>query len=209
MLALQAEGICMTEQQTEDHIAEWQRIVQEGNDAYARRRYTEAELAFIAALRIAEKAGSSEELTKLSVEEQVAAKTRLAKSLNNMAALYHTQGKYNMAEDLYKRCLELKKETHGDEHLEVAISLHNLAVLHSAKRRFADAEPLYKTALELKERLLGVDHPELVTLLTNYALCLKRMDRAEEAKNMEARAEKLAPKKSDPLKIIAVQYSAE
>lgn len=199
----------MTDQQTEDHIAEWQRIVQEGNDAYGRRRYTEAELAFIAALRIAEKAATPEEMSKLDEAEQAAVNTRLAKSLNNMAALYHTQGKYNMAEDLYTRCLELKKKTHGDEHLEVAISLHNLAVLHSAKRRFADAEPLYKTSLDLKERLLGVDHPDLAVLLTNYALCLKRMDRADEAKAMEARAEKLAPKKSDPLKIIAVQYSAE
>lgn len=200
----------MTDQQPEDHIAEWRRIVQEGNNAYARRRYTEAELAFIAALRIAEKAALPEEMSKLSADEKGAVNTRLAKSLNNMAALYHTQGKYNMAEDLYKRCLEIKKETHGDEHIEVAISLHNLAVLHSAKRRFADAEPLYKTALELKERLLGADNPELATLLTNYALCLKRMDRADEAKAMEERAVKLAPpKKSDPLKIIAVQYSAE
>ena len=199
----------MTDQQPEDHIAEWQRIVQEGNDAYARRRYTEAELAFIAALRIAEKAALPDEMSKLSAEEQAAVNTRLAKCLNNMAALYHTQGKYNMAEDLYKRCLELKKQTHGDEHLEVAISLHNLAVLHSAKRRFADAEPLYKTSLELKERLLGVDHPDLVTLLSNYALCLKRMDRADEAKSMEERAEKMIPKKSDPLKIIAVKYGVE
>jgi tetratricopeptide (TPR) repeat protein len=199
----------MTDQQPSDHIAEWQRIVQEGNDAYSRRRYTEAELAFIAALRIAEKAALLEEMNKLDAEEQIATKTRLAKSLNNMAALYHTQGKYNMAEDLYARCLELKKQTHGDEHLEVAISLHNLAVLHSAKRRFADAEPLYKTALELRERLQGVDHPELAQILNNYALCLKRMDRAEEAKAMEERAEKIAPKKSDPLKIISVQYSAD
>lgn len=199
----------MTDQQPSDHIAEWQRIVQEGNDAYSRRRYTEAEPAFIAALRVAEKAALPEEMSKLDAQEQTATNTRLAKSLNNMAALYHTQGKYNMAEDLYVRCLELKKQTHGDEHLEVAISLHNLAVLHSAKRRFADAEPLYKTALELRERLQGVDHPELAQILNNYALCLKRMDRAEEAKAMEERAEKVSPKKSDPLKIISVQYSAD
>jgi tetratricopeptide (TPR) repeat protein len=199
----------MTDQKPSEHIAEWQRIVQEGNDAYSRRRYTEAELAFIAALRIAEKAALPEELSKLDAEEQTAVNTRLAKSLNNMAALYHTQGKYNMAEDLYTRCLDLKKQTHGDQHLEVAISLHNLAVLHSAKRRFVDAEPLYKTSLELRERLQGVEHPDLVTLLNNYALCLKRMDRADEAKILEERAEKIAPKKSDPLKIISVQYTAE
>jgi tetratricopeptide (TPR) repeat protein len=186
----------MTNQQLSEHIAEWQRIVQEGNDAYAKRRLTEAELAFIAALRIAGKAVLPEELEKLNVEEQAAANSRLAKSLNNMAALYHTQGKYAMAEDLYKRCLELKQQIYGDDHLEVAINLHNLAVLHSAKRRFAEAEPLYKKSLQLRERLQGEEHPELVTLLNNYALCLKRMDRPDEAKAMEERATKISEHKA-------------
>jgi tetratricopeptide (TPR) repeat protein len=184
----------MTNQQLSEHIAEWQRIVQEGNDAYANRRYTEAELKFAAALRIAEKAALPEELEKIDAGEQAAVNSRLAKSLNNMAALYHTQGKYSMAEDLYKRCLELKQQIHGDEHIEVAINLHNLAVLYSAKRRFEQAEPLYKQSLDLRERLLGAEHPDLVTLLNNYALCLKRMERAEDAKAMEERAQKIFSK---------------
>ncbi len=184
----------MTNQQLSEHIAEWQRIVQEGNDAYANRRYTEAELKFAAALRIAEKAALPEELAKVDAAEQAAINSRLAKSLNNMAALYHTQGKYSMAEDLYKRCLELKQQIHGDEHIEVAINLHNLAVLYSAKRRFEQAEPLYKQSLDLRERLLGAEHPDLVTLLNNYALCLKRMERVEDAKAMEERAQKISSK---------------
>jgi tetratricopeptide (TPR) repeat protein len=187
----------MTNEQLSEHIAEWQRIVQEGNDAYAKRRYTEAELAFIAALRLAEKAALPEEIEKLDAEEQAAVNSRLAKSLNNMAALYHTQGKYAMAEDLYKRCLELKQQIFGEEHLEVAINLHNLAVLYSAKRRFEDAEPLYEKSLQLRERLQGAEHPELVTLLNNYSLCLKRMDKADQAKALEERATKISEQKAE------------
>lgn len=187
----------MTDHETSESVADWQRIVEEGNDAYSRRRYTEAELAFIAALRIAEKAASPEETANLNDEEKTVVNSRLAKSLNNMAALYHTQGKYNMADDLYKRCLDLKKQIYGEEHLEVAISLHNLAVLHSAKRRFTQAEPLYRTALAVRERLQGMEHEELVGLLRNFALCLKRMDKGDEAKAMEERAERIAQKKTE------------
>ncbi len=182
----------MTNQQLSEHIAEWQGIVQEGNDAYSHRRYTEAELKFAAALRIAEKAALPEELDKVEASEHAEVNSRLAKSLNNMAALYHTQGKYSMAEDLYKRCLELKQRIYGDEHIEVAINLHNLAVLYSAKRRFEQAEPLYKQSLQLRERLLGAEHPDLVTLLNNYSLCLKRLERADQAKQMEERAQAIS-----------------
>lgn len=182
----------MTNQQLTEHIAQWQAIVQEGHEAYGKRHFTEAELKFAAALRIAEKDAQPDELAKVNSDECDAVNGRLAKSLNNMAALYHTQGKYAMAEDLYKRCLELKQSLHGDEHIEVAINLHNLAVLYSAKRRYEQAEPLFKRSLELRERLLGVDHVELITLLNNYALLLRRTDRAEEAAQMEERAQKIS-----------------
>ncbi|HEY9678291.1 MAG TPA: tetratricopeptide repeat protein [Drouetiella sp.] len=187
----------MNNEEHQIYIAEWQRIVQEGNDAYANRRYTEAELAFVAALRIIEKANLPESMADLSDEEKFAHRARLAKSLNNTAALYQTQGKYQMADELYKRCLELKKEMYGEEHLEVAISLHNMAVMHSAKRKFGLAEPLYKTSLEMRERLQGKENPELSTILRNYALCLRRMDRGDEAKVLEERAENMEEKKPE------------
>lgn len=188
----------MTNQQQTEHASEWAKLVQSGNEAYAKRRHTEAELHFAAALRIAEKDAHPDELAKLAVLERAEVNSRLAKSLNNMAALYHTQGKYSMAEDLYKRCLELNQNLHGEEHLEVALNLHNLAVLFSAKRRYQEAEPLYKRSLALKERFLGEDNLELVTLLNNYALLFKRTGREEEGVRLEERAQRIQNSAAKP-----------
>jgi len=179
-------------QNNKQEISEWQTLVEEGNDAYAKKRYSEAELKFAAALRLAEKWSAPEHLGSLDAAQQDEGRERLAKSLNNMAALYHTQSKYTMAEDLYNRCLDLKIKLYGDEHPEVAINLHNLAAVHSAKRRWAMAEPLYKRALEIREHTLGVSHADLVPVLNNYALMLRRTNRNEEAEQLELRAKKIA-----------------
>jgi tetratricopeptide (TPR) repeat protein len=174
--------------------AEWKQLVQEGTGAFERERYTVAEISFKSALELAEKlleelTGTTE--TPKSAEppkaDLEAARDRLAKSLNNLAALYHVQGKYGLAEELYEKCLDLKLEMYGEEHLEVAVNLHNLAVLHSAKRKFPKAELLYKRAIEIREKLLGAEHKDLVPVLKNFALLLKKTNRADESAAIEQR----------------------
>ena len=177
-------------------VAEWQDLVESGNAAYALKKFTEAELKFAAALRIAEKWSSPENLSAVDETTQREVQERLGKSLNNMAALYHTQGKYKMAEDLYDRCLSLKIKLYGEDHLEVAINLHNLAAVHSAKRRWNMAEPLYLRSLEIRETVLGAEHADLVPVLNNYALMLKRANRDQEALAIAKRAGAIAAKNS-------------
>lgn len=113
--------------------------------------------------------------------------TRLAKSLNNLAALYHLQGKFFLAENLYDRCLDIKLALYGEEHLETAINLHNLAVLNCAKKKWEKAEILFKRALEIREKLLSESDPELIPILKNYGIMLRKTFREEEAKAVEAR----------------------
>ena len=60
-----------------------------GQEAYEQDRYTDAEKAWVAALKEAESFGPED--------------PRLATSLNNLAELYRTQGKYSEAEPLHKR----------------------------------------------------------------------------------------------------------
>lgn len=179
----------MTQQQLEkeDSLVEWENLVNEGNALFGEKRYAQSELRFAAALRIIEKATSAEALAPLSEQEKFERKGSLAKSLNNMAAIYHAQGKYTMAEDLWQRCLNLKQELFGARHLEVAVVLHNLAALHSARRGYDQAETLYKEAREIKELHLGMLHPELIPLLENYSLLLKKQSRAGEAQQLAER----------------------
>ena len=72
-------------------------------------------------------------------------------SLNNLAGLYYTQGRYAEAEPLYKRALAIREKTLGPDHPDVANSLNNLAGLYQDQRRYADAESLYKRTLAVRQ----------------------------------------------------------
>ncbi|HEY9756973.1 MAG TPA: tetratricopeptide repeat protein [Oculatellaceae cyanobacterium] len=180
----------MTTQQQLTHenpLAEWESLVNEGNSLFDEKRYAQAEIRFVSALRIVEKATTAEVLSTLAEDEQVFRRANLAKSLNNMAAIYHAQGKYTMADDLWQRCLTLKQELFGPKDLEIAVVLHNLAALNSAKRNYAKAEELYVEAREIKELHLGMLHPDLIPLLENYALLLRKQERLGEAQQLAER----------------------
>ena len=90
-------------------------------------------------------------------------------SLNNLALLYHAQGRYPDAEALFKRSLTIQEKAVGPDHLYVANSLSGLAILYQTEGRYADAEPLFKRALEIQEKVLGSDHPNVATFLNNLA----------------------------------------
>jgi tetratricopeptide (TPR) repeat protein len=85
----------------------------------------------------------------------------VATSLNNLANLYHSQGRYSEAEPLYLEALELWRRNLGEEHPAVATSLNNLANLYYSQGRYSEAEPLLLQALELTRRNLGEEHPHV------------------------------------------------
>ena len=92
-----------------------------------------------------------------------------AVSLNGLALLYHSQGRYNDAEPLYLQSLDIRKRQLGNDHLDVASSLNNLAGLYFSQGRYNDAEPLYLESLDIRKRQLGDDHPDVATSLNNLA----------------------------------------
>ncbi len=65
-------------------------------------------------------------------------------SLNSLARLYDTQGRYAEAEPLYKRALVVRETALGPEHPDVAQSLYSLAELYRAQGRYEDAERLLR-----------------------------------------------------------------
>jgi tetratricopeptide (TPR) repeat protein len=158
----------------------WKTTVEAGNQAYENGRVAQAEILFVDALKEAEQFGEED--------------PRLALSLNNLAAVYHTQGKYTMAEPLYTRSLDIKTRVHGEEHPDVAMNVHNLAVLYSARRMYPVAEKHYKRAIELKSKIYGEKHPELLPTLKYYAQLLKVLNRPVEIKLLEARMKEIQEK---------------
>jgi tetratricopeptide (TPR) repeat protein len=155
----------------------WKTTVESGNQAYADGRVAQAEIHFVEALKEAEAFGEGD--------------PRLALSLNNLAAVYQTQGKYQMAEPLYMRSLDIKTRVLGEDHPDVALNVHNLAVLYSARRMYPVAEKHYKRAIELKSKIYGELHPELLSTLKYYAQLLKVLNRPVEMHLLEARMKEI------------------
>ena len=100
---------------------------------------------------------------------------RLAYSLNQLATLYYSQGRYSEAEPLYLRSLQIKEQQLGADHPSTATSLNNLAGLYYSQGRYSEAEPLYSQALQILEKILGKDHPKTIATRDNYAQCLKQI----------------------------------
>ena len=187
-----SEGQLLDADKRESAISEWQTLSEEGYKAFEKKRYVQAESKFQDALKIAETATAGKSARGVSETADQQDFERLTKSLNNLAALYHLQGKYEMAEAMYERCLDLKLDLHGDDHLEVAVNLHNLAALQCAKLRWEKAEILYMRALEIREKHLGPDHADLMPILKNYAIMLRKVKREDEATAMEERKARIA-----------------
>jgi tetratricopeptide (TPR) repeat protein len=112
--------------------------------------------------------------------------------LNRLAVLYHSQRKYNTAEQLYKRALTVsKKESPNQQSPEVATVLNNLARLYHDQDRFADAEPLYKRSLAIVEKVLGSNSRKALTRIQNLADLYHEEGRDEEAKPLYQRVAKM------------------
>lgn len=183
-------------------IDRWIELIEEGNDHFSNNRTVKAEQSFIKGLELAralleesekdDQAKVADEPDKDGLKVPLdRAKLRVAKSANNLAALYHAQGKFGFAEPLYEKALDIKLDVYGLEHLETAINLHNLAIMHSARKKYEKAEILYQRTLEVREGILGGEHKDLVPVLKNFALMLEKSNRKEEAEKLIKRADSI------------------
>ncbi len=113
---------------------------------------------------------------------------QFAFSLNQLAALYHSQGKYNEAEPLYRRSLSIVEKQLGENHPDVANSLNNLAVLYQNQGKYNEAEPLLLRSLSILEKQLGENHPNVATSLNNLAGLYKSQGKYNEAESLYRRS---------------------
>ena len=101
-------------------------------------RCAEAEKQFKAAIGEAEMFGEQDQ--------------HIATSLNKLAALYYTQGKYVQAEPLYQRSLAILQKALGPEHPNLASSLENYARLLRKMDRNAEAKKLEARAEAIRAK---------------------------------------------------------
>ncbi len=80
----------------------------------------------------------------------------IATSLNNLALLYHLQGKYQQAEPLYIRSLVITEKALGKKHPDVARNLINLTALYQAQGDITRATDFFHRGLEVEQQNLNL-----------------------------------------------------
>jgi len=92
------------------------------------------------------------------------------------------------AEPLYQRAMQIREQTLGPDHLDVASSLNELAGLYLDQGQYVRAEPLFQRALQIREQTLGPDHALVARALNNLALLSWLQGRYTEAEPLYQRA---------------------
>ena len=113
---------------------------------------------------------------------------KLANNLNNIANVYRTQGKYEEAEENYKRAVVILENSVGPQHPNLATVLNNLAVLYRKQGKYKEAESLYRRALTIVEKALGPEHRNVAMSLNNLALLYQKQGKFIEAEPIQKRA---------------------
>ncbi len=160
---LLAEVLCMTfglaiasAQQTA-----WENYLEAGQKAYEQGDYPEAQKMFSAALEEADKSGPDDPRWAISLawlivlnDTQILGPEHpdVATSLNNLASLYHNQGKYAQAEPLYQRALAIWEKALGPEHPQVATFLENFGDLLRKMNRDAEADKMEARAQAIRAK---------------------------------------------------------
>lgn len=80
-------------------------------------------------------------------------------------------GQYLLAENLFEEAVQIRRQTLGPEHLEIAASLSKLATSQISLRKFDDAYENIRSALRIARANLGHEHKTVAQMLCHMA-CL-------------------------------------
>ncbi len=108
--------------------------------------------------------------------------------LTNTATYLGNRSRYEEAELLYARTLQVLEQALGPEHVEVASSMHNLATVYAEQGNYTAAEKLYQRALGIREREMGSAHPEVANSLHSLAILYTEQGYYKKAELLHQRA---------------------
>lgn len=119
------------------------------------------------------------------------AHTAVADHLNNLAHLYDIQGRYDDAESLYLKSLQLIEPLLDDRNPSAksrlktsAYFLNNLAMVYHKQGCFGKAKDMQSKALEISQSILNEDESLLATILNNMAIIYNAIKLYSEAENL-------------------------
>lgn len=116
---------------------------------------------------------------------------RLAASLNNLAVVLRTRGRFQEVEDLYNLALRIWKMI-DDEHECMAMCLNNAGGFYLIMGRYAEARQLYRRALKLFEDRERAEDYLLAACLSNLGHLHVVRGKPTQAEGLYKRSRKVA-----------------
>ena len=102
----------------------------------------------------------------------------MAGTYNNIAGVYQRQGKYEMALELYEKCLAIRIKALGEDHPSVATTYHsvapakyNLADSLAKQGELARAGDLFRESAAIYSKVLGAEHEQTLNALKGARRC--------------------------------------
>ncbi len=121
--------------------ATWESHWEKGSVYFQQRDFMHAEAELRSALKLAE------------AEKQYSSK--VTRSILGLGILYDAQRRYDEAQQLFERAVQLIEKTAGADHSDLIMPLNYLGALHGIQHHFDRALPYYERVLSIQERSLG------------------------------------------------------
>ncbi|KAH6874681.1 hypothetical protein B0T10DRAFT_610521, partial [Thelonectria olida] len=118
---------------------------------------------------------------------------RLSQMCDSAITAYE-QGKYDDAESMQRRVMELQEDALGSEHPDTLESMNNLVVILDRQGRYGEAELIERRVINIQEKILGSEHPYTLSSMNNLAVVLDRQGRYGEAEAMHRQTLELRQK---------------
>ncbi len=154
------------------------------NDAgemfYASGRYRTAESCFKSALQTFQEGGMAE--TK-----------QTALVISNLGLLYHTTGRYFLADSLTKQAMGLRTKL-GDDEKGIGASLNNLAVLYRDMGLYNEAEENISRAVDIIKKSNGENSAAYAIVLNNEGILYQTIGKFKESEQQLLKAIGIAEK---------------
>lgn len=149
------ESVLNPQQKKGPDRTSWQDLNRQGEEAFHRGDYKEAESLFGQALA---KSGGFEP------EDP-----RIAETLNNLGNLYFNLDLYTEAENAIKRALAIREKVQGPHGELVADSLNDLGMIYLTEGKTVEAKSLIERALAIRQKILKPDDEDIASSLQSMA----------------------------------------
>jgi serine/threonine protein kinase/tetratricopeptide (TPR) repeat protein len=109
----------------------------------------------------------------------------MVRCLNELALLHLAQQRYEKAEELFERGIDLgERALPGQDHPFTLRHVNGLGVLRTKQHLYEAAETLFNRALEGRKRKLGEDHPYTLETIHDFGVLRREQQRYEEAESL-------------------------